>query len=757
MTGATLSGTVMGTLEYMAPEQAKAGEVDHRADIYAFGLILRDLLVGLRASGNPLDDLRERIEKGLPPLSSVDASLPETLDAVVWKCTQVDPAERYQTTSELCSVLERLDDNGQLLPEPKRLTWRVVAAGVVLAAGLTGGAAWLLRPAPPPEAHAPVSVLIADFENKTGDALFDGLLEQPLTIGIEGASFINAYPRRDALRAARRDRPGRNRHQRENRSPGFAAGSHQGRAGRRDRASRVGLQVSVRLLDPVPGTELAGIERRAAGKSDVLAVVGALAEQARVALGDTVTQSERAAAVETFTTASLEAARDYSQAQALANSNKDDEAIALYKKALERDPNFGRAYAAWAASAIRLGRKDEAEQLYQKSLALVDRMSEREKYRTLGAYYLNVTGNNEKAIENFETLVAKFPADGAGHNNLAIAYFGTLNFTKALDEGRRVLAIYPNSPMYRSNYALYAMYAGDFATAETEGRKMAEQGDFLAYLPVAMAALAGGRVDDAVKAWDEAKPTGAQGASLAAMGLADMALAQARWRDAAGLLQSSIGADVADKNEVGAGAKAAALAEAQWALGRPKEALGAAARALKISRELHVVVPVARVLLDAGRTSDVTVLAGELDSQLQTQNRAYAHLLQAQLALARKQPAEAVDLLREGLKHGDLWLLRYTLGVAYVQAGANAEALSELDLCEKRRGETTALFLNDVPTFRYSVPLAYWLGRAQEGLGMREAANRSFLAYLAMRPQSSGNPVAKDTAARLRAAGVGRP
>jgi eukaryotic-like serine/threonine-protein kinase len=757
LTEGTLSGTVIGTLEYMAPEQAHAGDVDSRADIYAFGLILRDLLVGLRKTGNPLEDLQERIEKGLPPLSTMDASLPETLDAIVWKCTQIDPAARYQTMDELCGVLGRLDDNGHLLPEPKRLTWRVVAAGVVLAAGLTGGGAWLLRPAPPPPVHDPMSVLVADFVNKTGDALFDGSLEQPFSAGIEGASFITAYPRRDALRAARRITPGTTKL-----DEGAARLVSQREAIKVVltgviEAAGSGFRISVRLVDPIPGTELARIERKAAGKPDVLPAIGALAEQAREALGDTVTQSERAAAVETFTTASLEAARDYAQAQALANANKDAEAIPLYKKALERDPNLGRAYSGWAASAVRLGQKDEAEQLYQKALALVDRMTEREKYRTLGAYYLNVAGNYEKAIENFEALVKKYPSDGAGHNNLAIAYFGTLNFPKALEEGRLVLTIYPNSPLYRSNYALYAMYAGDFATAGTEGRKMADQGDFLAYLPVAMAAMSGGRFDEATKAWDGAKSTGAQGASLAAIGLADMALAQARWRDAAGLLQSSIGADIADKNEVGAGAKAAALAEAQWALGRRKEALDAASRALKISRELQVVVPVARVLLDAGRAGDVAVLAQELDGQLQTQNRAYAHLLQAQLALARKQPAEAVDLLREGLKHGDLWLLRYTLGVGYVQAGASAEALSELDLCEKRRGETTALFLNDLPTYRYSVPLAYWLGRAQDGLGMREAAMRSYQSYLSMRPESSADPLAKDVAARLRALGASLP
>lgn len=311
--------------------------------------------------------------------------------------------------------------------------------------------------------------------------------------------------------------------------------------------------------------------------------------------------------------------------------------------------------------------------------------------------------------------------------------------------------------MYRSNYALYAMYAGDFATAEAEGRKMAEEGDFLAYLPMAMAALAAGRVADAARAWEGARTRGAQGESLASIGLADLALVQGRWKDAVGLLRTSIPADVADKNEVGVGAKEVALAEAQWYLGRRKEALAAISRALRTSRELHVVVPAARTLLDAGRSSEVSALADGLDTQLQTQHRAYAHLLRAQIALSRKQPAEAIDLLREGLKHADLWLLRYTLGTAYVEGGANAEALSELELCEKRRGESTALFLNDLPTYRYGVPLSYWLGRSQDGLGMREAAARNFRAYLSLRPEASGDAMAKDVAARLRAGVAVRP
>jgi len=753
LSGYTMDGAVVGTLDYMAPEQARGQALDHRADIYAFGLILRDMLVGPRPGGDPMGALRDRMEKGLPALRSIDASIPDTLEQIASRCLQVDPGARYQTTAELCAVLDRLDDDGQRMPEPRRLTWRLAVAGLLVVSAVTSGVVWLTRPAPPPPQHEPFAVLVSDFVNKTGDPVFDGVLEQPLGIGIEASSFIVSFPRRDALRAARRIKPGATGiDEQAARLIAQREAIKLVLAGSIERAGS-GFEVSVRVLDPVPGKQLARLSARAAGKADVLRAVGTVAARTRGVLGDTVTETEGAAARETFTAASIEAANSYAAAQALANVNKDEDAIVAYKRAIELDPNFGRAYSGWAASAIKLGRKDEADQMYQKALALVDRMTEREKYRTFGAYYLNVAGNYEKAIENFEALVRKFPSDGAGHNNLAIAYFGTLNFTKALEEGRHVLGIYPNSPLYRSNYALYAMYAGDFATAATEGRKMADTGDFLAYLPVAMAALAENNVADAAKAWEEARATGTQGVSLASIGLADMALAQWRGREAAAVLQQGLAVDLGDKNQMGAAAKEVAMAEAQWQQGRRKEALAAVARALKGSRDLYVIVPAARVLLDAGQTAEVETLAEELGRRLQTRDQACADLLKAQLALTRGQPAEALNMVREALKHADLWLIRFTLGVAYVQAGAFAEALTELELCEKRRGETTALFLNDLPTYRFAVPLSYWLGRAQEGLGMREAANRSYQAYLAFRPESSGDSLAKDAQKRRLATG----
>ena len=99
-------------------------------------------------------------------------------------------------------------------------------------------------------------------------------------------------------------------------------------------------------------------------------------------------------------------------------------------------------------------------------------MTEREKLRTFGVYYLGIARNYDKAIETYEELVAKFPSDSAGYNNLAIAHFNLLNFAKALDYGRKAIEIYPKTYKYRGNYALYAMYAGDFQTAASTAQAL---------------------------------------------------------------------------------------------------------------------------------------------------------------------------------------------------------------------------------------------------------------------------------------------
>ena len=136
---------------------------------------------------------------------------------------------------------------------------------------------------------------------------------------------------------------------------------------------------------------------------------------------------------ETFTAGSLEAVRAYTVAQDLTSSQRDGDAVEHYREALRRDPEFGRAYSGLAASLLRVGRREEAQKAWDEALRRIDRMTEREKLRTYGVYYLGIGRNYDKAIETYEELVAKYPADSAGYNNLALTHFYQLNFAKALE------------------------------------------------------------------------------------------------------------------------------------------------------------------------------------------------------------------------------------------------------------------------------------------------------------------------------------
>ncbi len=528
-TNLTRAGAVMGTLPYMAPEQARGEVVDQRADIYAWGLMLYDMLAGRRRTGHHRDamsEMLERMQHAPAPLRSLDPRVPEALNQVIARCVEPDPANRYQTTADLMVALDALDAEGHapilMTPAPAPapapgITRRylVMAAGVLLVLAAIAVGYWAnSRPTvvPAVTSRDPVSVLIADFQNTTGDPLFTESLEQALTLGIEGASFITAFPRRDAERTAQLIAPGAAMTEKTARLVCQREGIKTMLAGTIATAGS-GYTVSVRLIDPVPGTTLAEATETASDKSGVLNAIGALSAKIRTALGDATPETAMASARETFTAASIEAARDYAEAQTLANANRDEEAIAAYQRAIQRDPKLGRAYAGWAGSAFKLGRKDEAEQLYQKAFALTDRMTERERLRTRSTYLLNISGNYDQAFETNKELAEKYPADGAAHNNLALAHFNRLEFDKALEQGKHLLDIYPRSGLYRYNYALYAMYAGDFSTAAAEGRKALDLNQNLpkAHLAIAMAALAGGNVDEARTAYESARGAGPRG------------------------------------------------------------------------------------------------------------------------------------------------------------------------------------------------------------------------------------------------------
>ena len=576
--GATRVGTIVGTLDYMAPEQARGVAVDQRADIYAFGLILYRMLVGKRlAEGatTAFEDLKVRMQAEPQKLREIDETIPEHVESIISRCLQPDADARFQTTVEMLHALERLDENGIPLPEPppiwkSRRFWGVAASIMTL---LVGGTWWLAQFIAVPQVEVkkdPVSVLIADFANATGDQAFTGVLEQSLGVGVEAASFITAYDRRGALRVAGQLNAGKVLDDNVSRLVAQREGVKVVLAGTIAQDGS-GYKLSVRGVNPADGKDILTTEARARNKDDVLNAVGRLANDVRKSLGDTKT-AKTPAANEMLSAASLDAVSEYIKGQELTRQTRDEEAIPFFKRATELDPNFGRAYSAWGTAAFKLGRQEEAEAQYKKALSLLDRMTERERYRTLGVYFLAGSQNYDKAIENFAALVERYPSDAAAYNNMAVAYTNKRDFAKASEMGRKALEIYPKNRLYRSNYALYAMYAGDFRTAANEANRLLTDDPkyFVAYLPMAMAALARGDTAAARGFYEKmAAVELPRAVSLANIGLADIAIAEGRTKEALDILTKGIASDEAAKADASATVKRMAMAEA-YELERPE-------------------------------------------------------------------------------------------------------------------------------------------------------------------------------------------
>jgi tetratricopeptide (TPR) repeat protein len=748
---ATVVGAVIGTIEYMAPEQARSATVDQRADIYAFGLIVYDMLAGRHraaSDSSAIQELQARMEHAPPSVRTIARDVPEPFARIVARCLEPNPDARYQTSEELQAELDRLDERGNLLPARRSLNLRVAAAGAVAALALITASLWYAWRSIPEKPREPLSILIADFQNRTGDPGFDGTLEPALGLSVEGASFITAYRRDQARDVAAQIKAG-------NRLDDTAALLVSRREGIKVvlagsvQSAGSGYTIAVQALDTANGKALGSAKATAASKAEVLKALAPIAATIRSVLGDTTPESEKLAAAETVTASSLDALRAYERAQDLARSGKLDEALAAYKQAIALDPAMGRAYAGMAVVYNDLQNDVQSKAAFAEALKRVDGMTEREKYRTLGTYYLLGARNYDKAIENYQALLRRYPADSAGHGNLGMAYMETGNPERAVAEAREVLKIYPNNTRQRRNLALYLMYSGDFTNAIAEGSRTIEEtpGYAIGYFPVALSMLASGDEAGALKTYDRMAASGAAGARLARLGRIDLAMYHGRYTEAARLIGGASEAELG--NAVEAAQLQVANAQVSLALGQKPRAVEAALKAAAASTDEGVLFPAALVLIDAGRVAEARKIGQTLDAMLQAQTSAYADIINAQIAAHGERYADAITALRGSIKRHDTWFARLLLGRVYFETKHFPEAMAEFELALKRRGEATDTFFSDRPTLRNLPPLYYWLARAQEALGASDA-RKNYEQYIKLRADADPiDPLVTDARARL--------
>ena len=783
-TGLTHTGALIGTPAFMSPEQAKGEKLDTRSDLFSFGVIFYEMLTGKAPyeSETAVGLLLKRVQERPRAPMELDQNVPEALSDIVLKCLVVDRDQRYQTAAEIIRDLEGwlgdpatfrtevglltqplsqtvlaerrigLTPEGKPIVTPAMRTMAesstkkwisiAVASVVVLAAGFWGVDRFYLNK--PPKAVAPMTVVIADFANHTGDPVFTGTLESTLKLALEGATFISAYDRTKMRDVGLPTNPA-TLDVAKAQEVAVSQGLNVVVSGSLDRQG-TSYDVSLRAVQAVTGKVLANTDEQAASKDQVLFAVTKLGTTLRKALGDSTSESAQRFSMETLSAVSVEAVHEYATALDALSNGKPEDALKHFSQATDLDGNFGLAYAGMSAAAHNLSRQQDAEKFIRLALNHIDRMTERERFRTRGFLYF-IIGDTQKCVDEYGTLLDRYPSDTGAYNNMADCLTRLRELPKALDSVRKAVNILPKRATYHVNLSLYSAYNGDFQTAAKEAATTLQLSPDYSYgfKAEAFADLGQEKLMDAARTYMKLEQ---KYPSDAAAGMADIAIYEGRYTDATKLLEKSAADDTRNRNPAAAADKFAALAYTHMLRGEKGPALDAARQALDLSKAVKTRFIVGRIYAAFGEADKAKELSTSLSSEVQVEPQAYGKLIDGEIAMNSGDSKGAVKLFTDANSLLDTWIGRFDLGRAYLESGAFTEADSEFDRCVNRRGEALALFFDEVPTYGYFPPVYYYQGRVREGLkssGFAEAYKK----YLNIRGSAGEDPLLADIRRRI--------
>jgi len=702
----TVEGVIPGTTAYMSPEQVRGEEIDARSDLFSLGVVLYEAATGKRPfiGKNRVLMMNAILNKEPITPARVNPKLPAAMDTIIMKALAKDREQRYQQASEIrtdLQAMKRETDSANVITSAKPVAstgiakrWKAIvpAAGAALALSV-GAYSYFHRT---PKLTNKDTIILADFTNTTGDAVFDGTLQQGMAVQLEQSPFLSLVSEeriQQTLRLMGQSADARL-------TPDLAREICERTASAAvldGSIASLGSQyvLGLRAKNCRTGDVLDEEQVQAARKEDVLNALTQIASRFRKRVGESlITVEKHDTPLAEATTPSLEALKAYSMGWKVVASQGGDTAVPFFKHAVEIDPKFAIAYASLGLMYGSMGETEVGTENTRKAYELRDRASDNEKFFITAYYDGRATGNQKKAQQTCEAWAQAYPREWKPHSFLAGFIYPVLGeHEKAAEEAQKTIELAPD---FGVGYALLgsnSLSLDRLGAAEDAVRRASERRveiPLLALLRYDVAFLKG---DSGGMQREVAAARGKSGAEELISDHQAFALAYAgHLQEARKMSQraSDLAQQAAHREKAASFETRVALWEAFY--GNAPAAKPAAMAALALAKNREVQYGAALALAIAGDSSQAQALTNDLESSFPEDTSVkfnYLPTVRAFLALNHGDPAKAIELLQVAVPYelgqprstqtgffGALYPI-YARGQAYLAANQGAEAARE--------------------------------------------------------------------------------